>query len=49
MNNSLAEVHPELVSGGRRKTYRLHPMTLLSVQIKSMVERYLWSRMADKR
>ena len=23
MNNSLAEVHPELVSSGRRRTYRL--------------------------
>ena len=34
MNNNLAEVHPELVQEWSEKTYRLHPMTLLSVQIK---------------
>ena len=34
MSNSLAEVHPSLFRSGRRRTYRLHLMTLLSVQIK---------------
>ena len=34
MNNSLAEVHPELVRSGRRRIHRLNLMRLLSVQIK---------------
>ena len=34
MNNSLAEVHPELVSEWSEKNLPLNPMTLLSVQIK---------------
>ena len=49
MNNSLAEVHPELVSEWSEKNLPLTPDDITSVQIKSMVERYLWSRMADKR
>ena len=34
MNNSLAEVHQELVSEWSEKNLPLNPMTLLSVQIK---------------
>ena len=34
MNNSLAEVHPELITNGRRRIYHLYLMILPLVQIK---------------
>ena len=38
MNNSLAEVHPELVSEWSEKNLSLMPVTLRSVQIKNEIQ-----------
>ena len=48
MNNSLAEVHPELVSEWSEKNLTLTPDDITFGSNKSMVERCLRSRMADK-
>ena len=50
MNNSLAEVHPELVSEWSEKNIPLTPDDItFGSNKKSMVERYLRTRMANKR
>ena len=38
MNNSLAKVHPELVSEWSEKNLSLMPVTLRSVQIKNEIQ-----------
>ena len=49
MSNSLAKVHPELVSEWSEKNFRLLPIILLRLKQKSLVERQLRSRMAGER
>ena len=50
MNNSLAEVHPELVFEWSEKNLPLTPDDItFGSNKKNMVERCLRSRMADKR
>ena len=50
MNNSLAEVRPELVSEWSEKNLPLTPDDIaFGSNKKGMVERCLWSRMEDKR
>ena len=50
MNNSLAEVHPELITEWSEKNLPLTPDDItFGSNKKSMVERYLRSRMAGKR